>query len=299
MRYCSVSKGSSSALQSVMVRRRALDPPSLSLCSTDRSTSFAACSAMSCRRAGRGLSTSARSGPGTGVRERFARFGQRSAICFPVGALFGESSIELGDGCIIGPNMTLSAGVSPEQVLNGPVVTIGDRCVIGKGSGVVGHQRIEIGDDVWTGHYVYVTDANHGYADPVEPVGHQFAAPRPVRIGSGSWLGHGALVLGGANIGAPRRGRRRRGRDRRPARLLGRGRQPGAGHPPLCGRRGLGARRRHGRRRRAPSCSSLSRRGRRRVVGCASSGGSCSKIVTDDAVSNSPPWPFAGNLPRV
>ena len=91
--------------------------------------------------------------------------------------------------------------MSPEQVLDGPVVTIGDRCVIGKGSGVVGHQRVEIGDDVWTGHYVYVTDANHGYADPVEPVGLQFAAPRPVRIGSGSWLGHGALVLGGVSIG--------------------------------------------------------------------------------------------------
>jgi acetyltransferase-like isoleucine patch superfamily enzyme len=139
--------------------------------------------------------------PGHRRARRFAHFGDRSAICFPVSALFGESSIEVGDGCIIGPNVTLSAGVSPEQVLDGPVVTIGDRCVIGKGSGVVGHQRVELGDDVWTGHYVYISDANHGYADPVEPVGRQFAAPRPVRIGSGSWLGHGALILGGANIG--------------------------------------------------------------------------------------------------
>ena len=132
---------------------------------------------------------------------RFARFGEGSAICFPVSALFGESSIEVGDGCIIGPNATLSAGVSPQQVVEAPVVTIGDRCVIGKGSGVVGHQRVELGDDVWTGHYVYISDANHGYVDPVEPVGRQFAAPRPVRVGSGSWLGHGALVLGGARIG--------------------------------------------------------------------------------------------------
>ncbi len=36
--------------------------------------------------------------PGHRRAQRFARFGQRSAICFPVGALFGESSIELGDG---------------------------------------------------------------------------------------------------------------------------------------------------------------------------------------------------------
>jgi acetyltransferase-like isoleucine patch superfamily enzyme len=139
--------------------------------------------------------------PGHRRANRFAHFGDRSAICFPVAALFGEGAIHLGDGCIIGPYTTLSAGVSPEQVLDGTVVRIGDRCVIGKGSGVVGHQRIEIGDDVWTGHHVYVSDANHGYVDPDEPVGKQFAAPRPVRIGSGSWLGHGALVLGGATIG--------------------------------------------------------------------------------------------------
>jgi acetyltransferase-like isoleucine patch superfamily enzyme len=140
--------------------------------------------------------------PGHRRARRFARFGERTAICFPVAALFGEGAISIGDGCIIGPYATLSAGVSAEQGLDGgDVVRIGDRCVIGKGSGVVGHQRIEIGDDVWTGHHVYVTDANHGYVDPDQPVGRQFAAPRPVRIGSGSWLGHGALVLGGTTIG--------------------------------------------------------------------------------------------------
>ena len=27
------------------------------------------------------------------------------------------------------------------------------------------HESIEIGDDVFTGHHVYITDANHGYED--------------------------------------------------------------------------------------------------------------------------------------
>src|SRR5919106_2680022 len=85
--------------------------------------------------------------PGHRRARRFAHFGERSAICFPVAALFGESAISIGEGCIIGPYTTLSAGVSPEQVLDGAAVRIGDRCVIGKGSGVVGHERIEIGDD--------------------------------------------------------------------------------------------------------------------------------------------------------
>ena len=141
-------------------------------------------------------------GPNARRAARFRAFGAGSAICFPVAALFGERYIALGADCIIGPYASLSAGVSPEHELGDrAVVTIGDRCLIGKGTGIVGHDQIEIGDDVFTGHHVYITDANHGYEDPSLPIGHQFALPRPVRIGAGSWLGHGAIVLPGATIG--------------------------------------------------------------------------------------------------
>ena len=60
---------------------------------------------------------------------------------------------------------------------------------------------VEIGDDVFTGHHVYITDANHGYEDPNVPIGRQFAPPRPVVVGAGSWLGHGTVVLPGAHVG--------------------------------------------------------------------------------------------------
>jgi acetyltransferase-like isoleucine patch superfamily enzyme len=137
-----------------------------------------------------------------GIRaRRFAAFGERSAICFPVAALFGERYMSIGAGSLIGPFSTLSAGVSPEQELDHEIVTIGNRCLIGKGSGIVGHERIVIGDDVFTGHHVYITDANHGYEDTHEPVGRQFAESRPVMIGDGSWLGHGSVVLPGVTIG--------------------------------------------------------------------------------------------------
>ncbi len=141
-------------------------------------------------------------GPGQRRARRFGRFGDASAICFPIAALFGERYIHIGAGTIVGPYSSLSAGVAPGHVPErDPVITIGDRCVIGKGSGIVGHLSIEIGDDVWTGHHVYVTDANHGYVDITLPIGLQFAAPRPVRVGSGSWLGHGSIVLPGASVG--------------------------------------------------------------------------------------------------
>jgi acetyltransferase-like isoleucine patch superfamily enzyme len=140
--------------------------------------------------------------PDSARARRFRAFGAGSAICFPVAALFGERYIEVGAGTVLGPYVSLSAGVSPAHELGDrAVVTIGDRCLIGKGSGIVGHERIEIGDDVFTGHQVYITDANHGYGDPDLPIGRQFAPPQPVRIGSGSWLGHGSIVLPGVTIG--------------------------------------------------------------------------------------------------
>jgi carbonic anhydrase/acetyltransferase-like protein (isoleucine patch superfamily) len=141
-------------------------------------------------------------GPRSARARRFLRFGRGSAICVPFAALYGEQFIDLGEDSIVGPYATLSAGVMPGHVPSHiPTVVIGDRCLIGKGSGIVAHQLVEIGDDVFTGHHVYITDANHGYEDVTVPIGRQFAAPRPVRIGAGSWLGHGSVVLPGSVIG--------------------------------------------------------------------------------------------------
>jgi serine acetyltransferase len=132
----------------------------------------------------------------------FRRFGRGSIMAFPPGAVFGEGGIEVGEDTLIGQQVSLSAGTLPGQDLFSlTLLTIGDRCVIGRGSHIVAHQCVEIGDDVWTGPYVYITDQNHGYDDPDTPIGRQFPVNRPVSIGSGSWLGAGAIVLPGANIG--------------------------------------------------------------------------------------------------
>jgi acetyltransferase-like isoleucine patch superfamily enzyme len=132
----------------------------------------------------------------------FRRFGRGSIMAFPPGSVFGESGIEIGQDTLIGQQVSLSAGTLPGQDLcELTLLSIGDRCVIGRGSHIVAHQSVEIGDDVWTGPYVYVTDQNHGYEDPDTPIGRQFPVNRPVSIGSGSWLGAGAIVLPGASIG--------------------------------------------------------------------------------------------------
>jgi acetyltransferase-like isoleucine patch superfamily enzyme len=141
-------------------------------------------------------------GPNGSAGRRFGRFGEGSIICFPSNTIFNERYIHIGAGTMIGPGVSLSAGMVPgQECISDPVVSIGDRCLIGRGSGIVGHFSITIGHDVWTGHHVYVTDQNHGYDDITRPISEQTQPERAVSIGDGSWLGHGTVVLPGSRIG--------------------------------------------------------------------------------------------------
>ena len=141
-------------------------------------------------------------GPRHRRARKFHAFGDGSMIAFPSTVIFGEGRIAIGEGTTIGPLASVSAGMPIHADVHGdPIITIGDRCTLGKGIGIVGHERIEIGDDIWTGHYVYITDQNHGYENLDLPIGTQMWKNEPVRIGSGSWLGHGAIVLPGSQIG--------------------------------------------------------------------------------------------------
>ena len=150
----------------------------------------------------RWYATQASIGPRSTRAKRFGAFGEGSGILFPTVTVYGEEYIRIGRDVIVGPYCSLAAGVMPGHVPEtNPVITIGDRVLIGRGSGIVGHESITIGDGVFTGHNVYVTDANHGYEDVTLSIGAQFAPPKPVVVGAGSWLGHGSIVLPGAHVG--------------------------------------------------------------------------------------------------
>ena len=225
----------------------------------------------------------------TPAGRRFAVFGRGSIAAFPPGSVFGERWIAIGADTLIGAFVTMSAGMVPGQDLGpDPVLRIGDRCVIGRGSHIVAHQSLVIGDDVFTGPYVYITDQNHGYADPDVPIGRQLpsnaAVHRPgllARRGRGRAAGRAHWPKRGrrGGLGGPRH-------RPRPVRCGGR---PGPGGPPLPARRRLVA-------ARAQRCSiaAASIASRSRPTRCASRAAVSSasaSLVTAGSPRNAPRSP--------
>lgn len=140
--------------------------------------------------------------PGTRAGDRFGSLGAGSCLGFPTGTLMGEHAIHVGAGTLVGRHVTLSFGYGPDDVRRPERgLVIGERCVIGARCTITAHESIEIGDDVWFGQDVFVCDASHGYQDPAAPIGRQLGEHQPVSIGSGTWVGHGAIILPGSRIG--------------------------------------------------------------------------------------------------
>lgn len=144
-------------------------------------------------------------GPGHRMARRFSAFGEGSLLCFPPGDSSGQEHIAIGAHTLVAANVTMSVGMAPGQPLpdgsSSPVLRIGDRVLIGRGTHLVAHHAIDIHDDVITGPNCYVTDQNHVYADPSVPIGQQWPTNDPVQIGAGSWLGAGCVILPGTTLG--------------------------------------------------------------------------------------------------
>ncbi|MCX2924877.1 acyltransferase [Streptomyces sp. NEAU-W12] len=135
-------------------------------------------------------------------RLRFGAMGTGTRLAFPLGTVFGEPWIQLGAHCVIGEQVTLTAGLMPGLELGpDPILRLGDGVVLGRGSHVIADTTVTIGSDCYFGPYVYITSTNHSYDDPHEPIGKQWPRMDPVEIGPGCWIGTGAVILPGARIG--------------------------------------------------------------------------------------------------
>ena len=143
-------------------------------------------------------------GPEDKDRLGFASFGERTLIEAPHKVLLGHEYMSIGSDTLIAAGAILAAwpdSTDARRTDDRPVLRIGDRVWGARGLSIVAHLDIEIGDDVWFGPNVYVTDAGHDASDLDRPIGLAMEPAEPVRIGAGSWIGTGAVILPGVTIG--------------------------------------------------------------------------------------------------
>ena len=129
---------------------------------------------------------------------RFARWGKGSWIVSP-SAIRGSENIWLGDDVFIASGTCLAA--EPQLPDDSCRLEIGQGSQIGHYNHIFATREIILEDKVLTANGVYISDNLHRYDDITKPVVDQpLRQLSPVRIGYGSWLGHGVCVVG-ANIG--------------------------------------------------------------------------------------------------
>lgn len=131
-------------------------------------------------------------------RQRFAEFGQGSCIMHSA-FITGGSSIYIGDHVQIWPFARIEAINEHEGCER---IRIHDSTVIQPHVHIAAAQSVIIGKDVLIASHVYITDHDHDFSNPDDPVirnGRLLTSP--VNIKDCVWLGERVIVLKGVTIG--------------------------------------------------------------------------------------------------
>lgn len=105
----------------------------------------------------------------------------------------GTANVHVGTGTRLGRRAFL-------ETQGGGVIRIGRHCTINDGATIVAHESVTIGDYALIGEYASIRDSNHGTALG-EPMRWQKHTAQRVSIGNDAWIGRGACVLKGVQIG--------------------------------------------------------------------------------------------------
>lgn len=117
----------------------------------------------------------------------------------------GERRIYIGDNTIIGSHCILGCWQHYRKETHEPIIEIGNNCFISAFCQLSAVQRLKIGNDVIIGHFVYISDNNHGEATlesmKLPPVKRPLASKGPVIIEDRVWIGDKVSILTGVTIG--------------------------------------------------------------------------------------------------
>jgi len=106
-----------------------------------------------------------------------------------------EGRLEIGPETLLEPHVWITA---PGQAR----VRIGAGSFLNLGVMVAAQELVEIGDHCMLANGCFVSDADHRFEDPDQPITWQgFRTRGPTRIGDNCWLGANVVVTSGVTIG--------------------------------------------------------------------------------------------------
>jgi acetyltransferase-like isoleucine patch superfamily enzyme len=103
--------------------------------------------------------------------------------------------LEVGENVLLEPDVWITGSPTAR-------IRIGGGSFLNLGTMVAASELVEIGEHCMLANGCFVTDSDHRFDDPVQPVPWQgFTVKGPTRIGDNVWLGAGVVVTGGVTIG--------------------------------------------------------------------------------------------------
>ena len=111
------------------------------------------------------------------------------------GTPFIGANVRITGAVVLEANSSIGDGTT----LSGPV-TIGQGAVLGERCRAVAHEGITIGRNALLGDGVVLTDFAPDPVDPDTPTRTQPLKTKPIQVGDGARVGHGACLLPGVRV---------------------------------------------------------------------------------------------------
>ena len=106
-----------------------------------------------------------------------------------------EQRLEIGEHVLFEPGVWLTAPGSAE-------VRIGQGTFLNLGVMIASARLVDIGEHCMFANGCFITDADHRFDDPSQPVPWQgFTSKGPTRVGDNVWCGAHVVITGGVTIG--------------------------------------------------------------------------------------------------
>ena len=124
-------------------------------------------------------------------REAFARWPLHGNVL----EALRDGRLQIGANTMLEPDVWITLS-------DDATVRIGEGTFLNIAVMVAAHDHVEIGSHCMLANGCFVTDANHRYDDPDQPITWQgFTSKGPTRIGDNVWLGANVVVTSGVTIG--------------------------------------------------------------------------------------------------